>query len=80
MLDYQDRQCLSGGQIDDLIRSILREATWCKLVGADGTYLHFGYDYYLYFGTNRQGIAVPPPPPGIYYEDFISPYASSDAE
>lgn len=36
-----------------LIKLCLREALWCELVGIDDTYIHFGWDYYMYIGSAR---------------------------
>jgi hypothetical protein len=33
-------------------RLILREQMWCKLE-ANNMYIHFGYDYYMYIGTDK---------------------------
>ena len=29
---------------------MLRERAWCRLEGPRNTYIHVGYDYYLYLG------------------------------
>jgi len=35
----------------DVCRLVLREILWCKLESPNGFYIHFGYDYYMYFGS-----------------------------
>ena len=34
----------------DVVREMLREHAWCRLEGPQNTYIHVGYDYYLYLG------------------------------
>lgn len=41
-------------EIEEIFRLCMREIIWCKLVGDSDTYIHFGYDYYVYFGTSRK--------------------------
>ena len=42
---------LSGEDLADVCRLVLREIFWCKLEAESGFYIHFGYDYYLYIGS-----------------------------
>lgn len=62
------------GSIDTLIRLILREKLWAKLISTKSFYVHFGYDYYMYIGgsfeLNTSKIN------GLYVEEFISPFLS----
>jgi hypothetical protein len=61
--------------IEIITRLCLRDDIWCMLVDQYGTYLHYGQDYYTYFGTpitreiNKKSI-----PPQIYVELYDSPY------
>ncbi len=61
-------------QLECVIRMSLREEVWCKLSGAHQSYLHFGYDYYVYVGSADDSLIEWQPPPGIYAELFASPY------
>lgn len=45
---YFEGQSIYISQLGDVIRSILREDIWCKLV-SDRCEFHFGYDFYMYF-------------------------------
>ncbi|MDR0608584.1 MAG: hypothetical protein LBG58_00555 [Planctomycetaceae bacterium] len=59
-----------------LIRACLRGNFSCFFRGSKGTYLHFGYDYYMYFGSqidlDLNKIAFPEK---IFIEEnFPSPY------
>lgn len=65
---------LEGESIDTIVRMALRERLWCRLTGANGVYIHFGYDLYLYLGSNIERSLLGDPPTGIFYEDFDSPY------
>ncbi len=39
-------------KIKVLVPQILRENIWCKLENLDGFFVHFGYDYNMYIGSN----------------------------
>jgi hypothetical protein len=64
---------VEGSDLDATVRLCLRECLWCRLNGERGFYVHFGYDYYMYVGTEGNCVA-PPLPPGMYAEEFVSPY------
>jgi hypothetical protein len=36
--------------LEPLVRCCLREHIWCRLIGPNNSYIHFGYDFYLYLG------------------------------
>lgn len=59
-----------------LARLILREELWCKLQNDKGNYIHFGYDYYMYIGsnTNNQEIYDEVRKIGLFIEEIESPY------
>lgn len=46
---YDDR-IVQKGEIGPIMRLILRESIWCKLEN-DRMFVHFGYDYYMYVGS-----------------------------
>lgn len=68
---------LDRERIELISRLSLREALWCKLAGKYDTYVHFGWDYYMYLGSQREGAYLGAPPSGMYFEDFASPYAKT---
>lgn len=69
---FQAHNQIAGILIRKCIKLILREVIWCKLVAADGFFIHFGYDYYMYFGgVDLEGWI---PPAGLYCERYSSPY------
>jgi hypothetical protein len=63
-----------GSDLDWVVRLALREALWCRLKGERGFYVHFGYDYYMYIGSEVLGADPPPMPPGMFAEVFDSPH------
>jgi hypothetical protein len=65
---------LSGEELDVTIRICLRGLAWCRLEGEHGTYLHFGYDLYTYFGSRTFEFELPKLPQGMYAEPFESPH------
>lgn len=57
-----------------LLKLIFRNVVWCKLHSSFNTYIHFGYDFYVYIGSDKnleKRIFIPE---GIYVEQFVSPY------
>ncbi|MDE9541209.1 hypothetical protein [Xenorhabdus bovienii] len=45
---YFDGESIDINRLRNVIRSILREDIWCKLI-SDKCEFHFGYDFYMYF-------------------------------
>jgi hypothetical protein len=64
-------------QLEHVIRGCLREYIWCRLFDSAGSYIHFGYDYYVYVGlpeaADPGSIA-----PGLFLEECESPYLELD--
>lgn len=69
-----EKKDLSEDQIDWAIRCALRELIWCKLVGKNSFYIHFGYDYYMYIGGDFNLPSHRSIPEGIFFERLTSPY------
>ncbi|MCP1161074.1 hypothetical protein [Bacillus infantis] len=63
-------------EITEMARLTLREAVWCKLSFRKEFFVHFGYDYYMFIGTNkdcpqaRRNVLEA----GLFVEEFRSPY------
>lgn len=69
------RKPIGIDEIEMATRLCLREEMWCMLEGEGKTFIHFGYDYYMFFGTEiDHTIDFSFVPKGIYIEDFKSPY------
>lgn len=66
---------VSGEALGKSVRMALREIIWCKLIGDNGVYVNFGYDYYMYMGSNARLASLGEPPQGMFYEEMETPYA-----
>jgi hypothetical protein len=71
---FQENAAISGELIEWAVRLNLRELIWCRLQGNNGVYIHFGYDYYMYFGIESNGFCLPSLPAKIFAEEIESPY------
>lgn len=70
----QEGQVVCNEELDWAIRLALREVIWCRLEDANGNYIHFGHDYYMYAGSTSKHVATPSLPDGMFAEIFESPY------
>ena len=72
-----ERARLSPVEAIEVVRQLLREEGWCRLEDGERFFIHAGYDYYLFVGSDwpctesveraeRLGLFVDP--------DFPSPY------
>lgn len=62
--------------LDRIVRLNLREFIWCRLQSANGFFIHFGWDYYMYSGgaeLTAEDLATVRTS-GLYVENFKSPY------
>ena len=66
---------LSLDQIASTLPSLLRGEFWCRLEGPD-SFVHVGYDYYMYVGTPSDSTAARKlaSSQGLFVEPFESPY------
>lgn len=76
-LKWKNQQYINLQQISSFMKDCLREKCWAKLVAND-FFLHFGYDYYIYIGTNldekmlqKLGCQF-----GLFVEQYKSPYCN----
>ena len=67
---------ISAQEIKELAKLTLRNVIWCKLSCKNKFFVHFGYDYYMYIGTNRDSPNARKKieATGLYVEEFYSPY------
>ena len=73
--EFREGQAINTNQLGRIIRRILRNEFWCRIVG-QGCFLHFGYDYYLYVGVPHEcpeSIELAQNL-GLFVESFPSPY------
>jgi len=66
---------LSTQDIPLVSRLALRSIIWCKLYGKQ-MFVHFGYDYYMYIGSNNKAESVISAieNTGLFIEEMPSPY------
>jgi hypothetical protein len=69
---------IGGEALERLTRQALRGDLWCRLQGVGDSFVHFGYDYYMYVGGERVTIAPEMLAPGMYAEVFDSPYQTDE--
>lgn len=50
--NLKEGMILSKEEIEIVVQHVLREKIWCKLVLDEMFYVHFGYDYNMYIGSN----------------------------
>jgi len=70
---------LSPAEAIEAVRQMLRDEPncWCRLVDRDRFYLHIGWDYYFYVGTDKpceRSVALAREKRLFVDEDFVSPY------
>ena len=76
MIDsVQNLRHLNKTDLVVLSRLVLRENLWCKLQ-AKNMFVHFGYDYYMYIGSNEpcQYAISKIQELGLFVEVYHSPY------
>jgi hypothetical protein len=66
---------LTGANLADVIRRVLRAEFWCRLEG-DNCFVHIGYDYYMYVGVpiSDELSRAMARELGLFVEPFVSPY------
>ena len=62
-------------RLADILGRILRKEFWCRFEADDG-FVHFGWDYYMYFDVPRLCPSAEQTASqlGLYVDEFISPY------
>jgi hypothetical protein len=76
-LKLLDDTIVTGTGLETVIRGCLREYIWCRLCGPKGSYIHFGYDFYVYVGV-LTAASTKSIPEGLFLEQFESPYMNLD--
>ncbi|MBN3057910.1 hypothetical protein [Pectobacterium brasiliense] len=71
---YSDNQKIKLDLIESVVKSILREEVWCKLV-SDSVEFHFGYDFYMYFlSKNNPEFFIKNLNSPLTVREYTSPY------
>lgn len=76
-MDLSEGKTISRTLISDLVKLILREKVWGRLVANNQFKIHFGYDYYMYFvgeSLTDDIIEELRMINGLYVEEVRSPY------
>ena len=55
----KDGQNISLEKLPFVVKSILRDKCWCKLIN-DSMEIHFGYDYIMYVVINKVNVNIKP--------------------
>ncbi|MEQ9889545.1 hypothetical protein [Pectobacterium zantedeschiae] len=73
-VNYSDNQKIKLNFIEGVVKSVLREEVWCKLV-SDSIEFHFGYDFYIYFlSRNNPESFIKKLNSPLTVQEYISPY------
>lgn len=76
-MDLSEGKTISRNLMSDLVKLILREKVWGRLVANNQFEIHFGYDYYMYFVGESLTIDIIEELRminGLYAEEVRSPY------
>lgn len=76
-MDLSEGKTISRNLMSDLVKLILREKVWGRLVANNQFEIHFGYDYYMYFvgeSLTDDIIEELRMINGLYVEEVRSPY------
>jgi hypothetical protein len=74
-------QQLAAIEAVEAVRQVLRDEGWCRLVDGDRFYIHVGWDYYLYIGSQLscEVSAELAEQRGLFVDrDFPSPHHAED--
>ncbi|ATP39790.1 hypothetical protein CSE16_06825 [Solibacillus sp. R5-41] len=65
-----------------ICKMVLRNFLWCELYSKDNFFVHFGWDYYMYIGSNVNCLSTIKfaTNNGLFVEQFTSPHAFSEEE
>lgn len=72
-LEYNEGEHICINRVPDLMRDILRERIWCKLI-AKHFEIHFGYDYCMYLLSSTNLDFLKDEDTRLDISDYVSPY------
>lgn len=72
---YRNGQALTLPELRMAMQRVLREEMWARFEGEPGTFIHFGYDYYMFLGVpydcpKSRALAAAR---GLFVEEWVSP-------
>lgn len=76
----KNKMDVSDKVLESICRLVLRNVIWCRLVSVSDFYIHFGWDYYMYVGSNvcsEEAISFGKAQ-NLFIEEMISPYIPSE--
>jgi len=75
-IELREGATISGDLLRETLQRLLREEFWCRLEDDHGSYVHVGWDYYLYVGSPCAApVSVENARAnGLFVEPFVSPY------
>lgn len=74
--NFKEGSWLGINEIETVLKMMLREAIHCKLVYPRKFYIHIGWDFYMYIGSNIDVIVASKiaTANGLFLEEHKSPY------
>lgn len=74
--NLEEGMILSEDIIESVIRDVLRERIWCKLIFSEILFIHFGYDYNMYIGSMKlcREVLDEIEQSNLFIEGYQSPY------
>jgi len=77
ILPLMDGENVHGQRLEYLFKLALRECLGCRLFGPNNSYIHWGYDYYTFWGCDIDIDYGFIKNSGLYAEDYESPFSST---
>lgn len=76
MFELREGAVIPRDSLYEVLKGLLREEFWCRLEDEHGSYIHVGWDYYMYVGVPREPSTSieTAPANGLFVEPFESPY------
>lgn len=73
---------VTKNEIRMICKMVLRNFLWCKLYSKNNFFVHFGWDYYMYIGSNVNCLLSIDyaSSKGLFVEQCISPYYFSEED
>jgi hypothetical protein len=81
-LILKEDSMVNKNEIRLICKMVLRNFLWCKLYSKDNFFIHFGWDYYMFIGSNVNCLSAIEfaTNNGLYVEQCTSPYFFSEKE